>query len=357
MVGFRSGNGSARCRGLVALVATALLGACGDAQAPGVAGGMRFPGAGWSRAASPESLGWFSAGLARARTYYDSIGSAAVMIVDGGALIEAWGDTARPIIVQSARKSFLSALFGILDADGDVNLSATLAQLGIDDSVAPSLTGAERQATVEQLLKARSGVYHEAAAEAQWMKDTRPARGSHQPGTFYYYNNWDFNALGTIYRQLSGAGVFEGMESRLATPLQMEDFAAASGQYQYESVSEHPAYHFEMSARDMARFGLLFLADGRWGDRQVIPRSWVERSTRTYSDAEANWYFGYMWWVAKPQLFGGHTVWAARGGSGHAVFVVRDLGVVVVHRNDSVSARPSWTEVHELLRRILAARG
>ena len=38
---------------------------------------------------------------------------------------------------------------------------------------------------------ARSGVYHEAAAESQSMKDARPDRGSHPPGTFYYYNNWD----------------------------------------------------------------------------------------------------------------------------------------------------------------------
>jgi hypothetical protein len=45
----------------------------------------------------------------------------------------------------------------------------------------------------------RSGVYHEAAAEAQVMINTRPDRGSHTHGTFFYYNNWDFNVLGTIF--------------------------------------------------------------------------------------------------------------------------------------------------------------
>lgn len=343
---------------MAVLVALGLLGVCGCKHSLGPAdGAMRFPGVGWSQAASPEALGWSTEGLSRARAYFDSIGSAAVMIVDSGTLVQAWGDTARPIHVQSARKSFLSALFGILEAESGVDLSATLAQLGLDDSVPPSLTTEEKRATVEQLLQARSGVYHEAAAEAQWMKDTRPARGSHAPGTFYYYNNWDFNSLGTIYRRLSGVGVFEGLERRLAEPLQMEDFTVANGEYQYEPVSEHPAYHFEMSARDMARFGLLYLADGRWRDRQILPRTWVERSTHAYSDAEANWYFGYMWWVSKPQLFGAHTVWAARGGNGHAIFVVRDLGLVVVHRVDLGSARPGWAEVHELLRRILAAKG
>jgi CubicO group peptidase (beta-lactamase class C family) len=342
---------------MAALAALALLGACGGllgSEAP--TGRMSFPGASWTQAASPEALGWSSAGLALARAYSDSIGSAAVMIVDAGTLVQAWGDTARPIVVQSARKSFLSALFGILEAEAGVDLSATLAQLGIDDSVPPSLTTAEKRATVGQLLQARSGVYHEAAAEAQWMKDARPARGSHAPGTFYYYNNWDFNSLGTIYRRLAGVGVFEGMERHLAAPLQMEDFSAADGVYQYEPVSEHPAYHFEMSARDMARFGLLYLADGRWRDRQILPRTWVDRSAQAYSDADANYYFGYMWWVAKPQLFPGHTVWAARGGSGHAVFVVRDLGVVIAHHGEGAASRPLWAEVHELLRRILSAK-
>ena len=40
------------------------------------------------------------------------------------------------------------------------------------------------------------------------MRDGRPKRGSHAPGTFWYYNNWDFNVLGTVFRQLTGADIF-----------------------------------------------------------------------------------------------------------------------------------------------------
>jgi hypothetical protein len=161
--------------------------------------GSGYPGPTWDVVTSPEDLGWSSGRLEEARDYSSEIGSGAVVIVDRGILIDQWGQTSTNWIVQSVRKSFMSALYGIYESAGMINLTATLGELGIDDSIPPSLTEAEKQATVEKLLQARSGVYHEAAAESQSMKDARPERGSHPPGTHYYYNNWDFNALGTIF--------------------------------------------------------------------------------------------------------------------------------------------------------------
>lgn len=72
-----------------------------------------------------------------------------------------------------------------------------MAELGIDDNE-PRLTDEEKRATVHDLLKARSGVYHPALYETARMKEKRPPRHSHASGTFWYYNNWDFNVLGTI---------------------------------------------------------------------------------------------------------------------------------------------------------------
>src|SRR5262249_5297964 len=83
----------------------------------------------------------------------------------------------------------------------------------IDDKP-PALTDGEKQATVRDLLMARSGVYHEAAAENDHMKQVRPERGSHRHGTFWYYNNWDFNVLGTIYRQRTSGDIFGAGEPR-----------------------------------------------------------------------------------------------------------------------------------------------
>src|SRR4029434_4997142 len=131
---------------------------------------------------------------------------------------------------------------------------------------------------VIDLLQARSGVYLPAAAEAKEMRDARPARASHAPGTFWYYNNWDFNVLGTIFRQATGEDIFKAIDQRIARPIGMQDYRPKDGVYGLEVYSVHPAYGFRVSARDLARFGLLYLHRGRWRDKQLIPQSWVEAS-------------------------------------------------------------------------------
>ena len=113
------------------------------------------------------------------------------------------GDVATKSNLHSIRKSLLSALIGIAVDERKIDLGATMESLGIDDNE-PGLTPTEKTATVGDLLKARSGIYHAALYETPGMARRRPARGSHAPGTFWHYNNWDFNALGTIYERATG---------------------------------------------------------------------------------------------------------------------------------------------------------
>jgi len=108
-----------------------------------------------------------------------------------------WGAPSTKFNVHSIRKNFLSALYGIATAKGQIELNPTLDQLGIDDNE-PSLSQEEKQARVIDLLKARSGIYHAALYESPAMRAEKPPRGSHPPRIFWYYNNWDFNALATI---------------------------------------------------------------------------------------------------------------------------------------------------------------
>ncbi len=347
----------AACGGTESVAGPALCSGPSDPVDPADLGdGSGYPAETWAVAPSPASLGWDCARLSEAMLQAELLGSGNVLIIDRGAIVLDWGSARGELVVQSVRKSFMSALYGIYHDEGDIDLSLTVEQLGIDD-IPPSLTDAEKQATVEMLLQARSGVYHEAAAESQSMKDARPERGSHAPGTFWYYNNWDFNALGTILTQLTGMDTFEALEQRLAVPLQMQDFTAPDGFYHYEEeLSEHPAYHLNMSARDMARFGLLFLRGGRWRDQQIVPQTWVERSTTAYSDAGTWFDYGYMWWVGKPEVWDGHELYAALGGSGHTIAVVTDLDLVIVHRVDYSRWRGDWIGLYGLLRQIMAAR-
>ncbi len=281
----------------------------------------------------PFDRGWSAEKLETARRYSASLKPTAVMIAQDGKVIARWGDVSHKVNVASVRKSLLSALYGIAVSERRIDLSNSLADLNIDDN-APGLTASEKTATIRDLLMARSGVYHPAAYETADIKRKRPARGSHVPGTFWFYNNWDFNALGTIYRQQAGEDIFQSFNTRIAQPLGMEDFSPGDGRYVSEDFSRHPAYPFNLSARDAARFGQLFLNGGRWGDRQILPASWVEESTTAYSwTKRGRQGYGYMWWSLSPDVWGPNAAYAA-GYGGQVIAFLPSKRLVVVQTVD-----------------------
>ncbi|HWI18697.1 MAG TPA: serine hydrolase [Vicinamibacterales bacterium] len=327
-----------------------------------------FPREAWQPAASIEDLGWSPAGIAAIEKRVAAIGSAAFMIVTSGRVVTARGETARTFWSHSVRKSLLSALIGQAAAEGKIDIGRTLAELGIDEKNTP-LTNQERQARVVDLLQARSGVYLRAAAEVDAMRDARPARGSHPPGTFWYYNNWDFNVLGTIFRRTTGEDLFQAFEQRIARPIGMQDYRAKDGMYGLEEASEHEAFGFRLSARDLARFGLLYLHRGRWADRQLIPEAWVEASIRSYSTTGAQGSlasksgYGYMWWVqvnaeAHPELRLPNGSFTASGSGGQRLTVIPQIDTVVVNlmNTDEPGPRIGSSEWDALLADLLAAR-
>lgn len=331
--------------------------------------GIVYPEEHWQKAKNVEQLGWSSEKIAKARAYSETIGSAAVMIVDDGVVVAAWGDVTRKFKCHSMRKSLLSALIGVHVDKGNIDLSKTMKELGIDD-FEPSLTLEEKQATVGDLIKARSGIYHEALGENRMMREMRPARHSHAPGTFWYYNNWDFNALGTIFEQETKTTIFAEFDRRFARPLQMEDFKTSDCRYITSAdvgkpfLSQHDYYNFRMSTRDLARFGLLFLREGRWQERQIISEDWVRESTASYSLRGIDGGYGYMWWTGvNGGLFQNVVVkkhsYYASGWGGQKIIVLPYRKLVIVHRSNT-----DWSgkqilphQIGRLLWHILDAAG
>jgi CubicO group peptidase (beta-lactamase class C family) len=319
----------------------------------------RFPQDSWMQYSSPEEAGWSSQKIQDAKAFADSIGTAAFMLVHDGAIVATHGDVSRRYMVHSIRKSLLSALFGIYTARGRINLQRTLAELGIDDRL--PLSDTEKRATVLDLLKARSGVYHPAAYQSETRESSFPARGSHPPGTFWSYNNWDFNALGTIFGKETGEDLFRAFGSEIATKTGMEDFRVRDGYYHLESDrSVHPAYPFRMSTRDLARFGLLFARNGRWNDAQIVPSAWVTESTQSYSETRqpATPGYGYMWWRLGAG-FERYGAYAARGTGEQLIAIVPGLKLVFVHRVDTFDVegeRVAAASALALLERLIAAR-
>ncbi|HLV97763.1 MAG TPA: serine hydrolase [Ktedonobacterales bacterium] len=323
----------------------------------------RYPGQAWEMPALLETIGWSNDLLSRAMDYAGLIGSRAVMIVINGAALAMWGDVARPFNCRSIRKALLSALYGVHVAEGHIDLAWTLADLGMDDTE-PALSAEEKQATIADLLTSRSGVYHPANYVPPAERARLPARGSHAPGTFWHYNNWDFNALLTIFEQCTGTRIFEEFERRIAQPLQMQDYRAHEMKYVTQPHSLHPLYSFRLSARDLARFGLLYLRQGQWQDQQMLSREWVAASTTAQTPARGGTGFGYLWWVCVDgNLFHGVPLpagsFASYGMGGQFLLVIPAFDLVIVHLtnpDDPTSQPPTGEPLTQLLRLTLAAR-
>ena len=182
------------------------------------------------------------------------------------------------------------------------------------------------------LLQARSGIYLPTLGESPGMVERKPARGSASPGEIFYYNNWDFNVLGTIFEKQTGMTLGSAFTEWIALPIGMEDFEPADVHYQADEISGHRMYRFYMSARDLARFGRLYTSHGKWGTQSIIPEEWVAATFTKYSEvsysSSADGY-GLLWWIDSAA-----NVFMAEGSGGQFLFVSPDRNLVMVTLND-----------------------
>jgi CubicO group peptidase (beta-lactamase class C family) len=334
----------------------------GRSPASGPSAPPVYPSPDWQPIVRPESVGWTQADLDAVQARLQALPSTGLMAVVHGRVLMQYGDVQAVSYLASVRKSILSMLFGTYVLSGKVRLDKTLADLGIDDL--QGLTPAEKQATIRDLLTARSGVYHPASNAGDDLASA-PPRGSQKPGAYYLYSNWDFNALGTIFEQETGRDIYDALESDLARPIGMQDFDRAMHRKTGDaSRSRHLAYHMHLSTRDMARVGYAMLRGGRWADRQLVPRDWVREISRAFTPVtEMNpeqrrsgpFGYGYLWWVWDgPAATGPYRgAYTGLGAVGQQITVIPVLDLVVVHKtrpgpNGSVS-HTQFLEVLDLL--------
>jgi CubicO group peptidase (beta-lactamase class C family) len=283
-----------------------------------------------------------------------------MMVIVGGRVRFAYGDIAEVSYIASARKSVVAMLYGKYVQTQTIRLTSTLRDLGIDDR--GHLLPVEREATVADLLAARSGVYHPAANLGD-ASTLAPARGSVRPGQYFLYNNWDFNALETILERATGRSIYDLFSDDLAVPLRLEDWNRTPGAYAAAirndtGASDFPAHHLLLSTRDMARLGYLMLRRGRWEHQQVIPADWVHRITTVITPAEevartspfaSGTAYGNLWWILSGPPFQGTSLEAAftaSGAYGQFITVIPQLDTVVAHKTLAPSARNVPADVY-----------
>lgn len=344
------------------LFATAVLLAYGYAR-------LRFAWRGepwdhWDRA---EDAGYSSQGIENARAYVDSLATTGLMVVVDGKVLLQEGDVEALGYMAAGRFSIMAMVFGRPVADGIIDLSKTLGEIGVDDQ--GGLLPVERKATIGDLLADRSGVYHPAAPG--YDPAGMPPRGSVEPGTRFFPNPWGGFALRGIFEVLTGRSLRKAIGEDLSNPLRLQDFKWwRQNRGHNRERSDFTDFNLYVSTRDVARFGQLMLQKGEWRETRLIPREWVERMTTMVTppeEIEPDEYramglgFGLQWWIWPDQVGPYAGAYTYTGAFGQYLTVLPTLRMVVAHQVFAGWSGPpegtvSWPQYLGLLDRLAAAR-
>jgi CubicO group peptidase (beta-lactamase class C family) len=270
-----------------------------------------FPGESWETS-SPEAHGLDAAKLARAAEAVRSIEERyGFLVVKNGVIVhESYflGDQDSLYPIYSAAKSFASTLVGIAQTKGLLNVKDKVA-----DWMPIHQPGIAEGATIEHVL-------------------TMTAAGE-PPGSRFHYASGsnNLNILPNILWLASGMSPYEFYRQELAAPLHLslEWPHTEKGWLQIGTqfwVGMGPVY---ATHRDMARLGLLWLNQGRWGDQQLVAKEYIRAATSARFP-QANTDYGYLWWLNTTDSATPTNGYQARGGNGQLIIVVPDEDIVVV---------------------------
>ena len=241
-------------------------------------------------------------------------------------------------ISWSLAKSYLSALIGILLQEDAI--------ASLDDPVtvyAPSLTGgAYDGATVRHVLHMASGVtfdenFQDKNSDINRMSRTLALGGKMDdfasaldqkfapPGETWKYVSIDTHVLSMVVRGATGRTIPDLMSEKLITPMGLEH----APYYLTDGVgTAFVLGGLNLTTRDYARFGLMFLQDGRFNGQQIVPVQWVRASTAASAPtAPGKRRYGLHWWVPKDDST---DVFMAQGLYGQYIWIDRSANVVIV---------------------------
>ncbi len=239
----------------------------------------------------------------------------------------------------SVTKSYTSALVGIALEQGYLS-SVEQKMLDFFPDVASGITDPRKeQITIRQMLQMRAGYPWEETDAALWdalwdgeyLSDIVNIPLTADPGTTFQYSNLTSHWLGIIVARAAGTDLKSFGEEHLFSPLGVEvgdDWNRDLDGY-YIGCGD-----IQFTARDMAKFGLLYLNGGEYEGNQIIPADWVQDSLQTYSqkawDNIGRFHdigYGHQWWSAMAGKHGTNFAW---GHGGNLIVLVRGLDMVVV---------------------------
>ena len=275
-------------------------------------------------------------------------------------------------IIWSVSKSFLSALVGIALDEGLID--------DINDPIIKYLkdfegTGYEG-VSIKNLLQMSSGIafnedygdpdsdinrYARVTATGTSQREfAKTLKNSREPGTYNHYISLDSQMLGMLVAEVTNVTVKEYLYEKIWSQIGMQDDAFYLTDKQEVEMS---LGGLNVTLRDMAKFGQLYLNKGNWNGKQVVPAEWVSNSTvplgkhvqpnagdQFTSDA---WGYGYQWWIPGP----GVSDYTAHGIYNQFIYVNPESGEVIAKTSSNfnfIEERQYTKDAHIAIFRAIA---
>ncbi|MCE2798097.1 MAG: beta-lactamase family protein [Planctomycetaceae bacterium] len=283
--------------------------------------------------ATPESQGVSSEAIAKfVRAADEKVNSMhSVMILRHGKVIaEAWWapeDASKPHVLWSLSKSFTSTAVGLVVEEGKLSIEDRVVGFFPDDLPAEP-TENLRKMQVKDLLTMSTGHADEpnVRQSQDWIKSFLAHPLPHPPGTFFRYNTPATFMQSAIVQKVTGKTVVDYLQSRLFDPLGIQPPRWDTNP---QGISLG-GYGLFLKTEDIAKFGQLYLQNGKWEGKQLIPTTWVQQATSKQvsngDNPSSDWNqgYGFQFWRCR------HNAFRGDGKDGQFCVVMPDQDAVVV---------------------------
>lgn len=283
--------------------------------------------------ATPESQGVSSAAIAKfVRAADEKVNSMhSVMILRHGKVIaEAWWapeDATKPHVLWSLSKSFTSTAVGLAVEEGKLSIEDRVVGFFPDDLPAEPSENL-RKMQVKDLLTMSTGHADEpnVRQSQDWIKSFLAHPLPHPPGTFFRYNTPATFMQSAIVQKVTGKTVVDYLQSRLFDPLGIQPPRWDTNP---QGISLG-GYGLFLKTEDIAKFGQLYLQNGKWEGKQLIPATWVQQATSKQvsngDNPSSDWNqgYGFQFWRCR------HNAFRGDGKDGQFCVVLPDQDAVVV---------------------------
>jgi CubicO group peptidase (beta-lactamase class C family) len=305
-----------------------------------------FPTADW-QVAPPETQSMSSDTLTKVGQWLKDNGSKTGMVVRHGRIVGQWYfDEATPhsqYLVYSSSKSFASTAAGLAIGSGKLKLDSK-----VGDFFPQANPPQKREITVRQLLSMTSGAHSDNMLLARqdlfkFVLEELPM--DFAPGEKWEYNNSGLSLLSPVVRQATGQNFDQLLDEQV-----FRKIGIPRSDWTWEDRDGMPIPYsgLQITARSLARFGLLFLNKGMWRGDKVISSTWVTEATHT--SQELNPRYGYLWWNHSTQAWPGvpADAFAAMGKFDNDMLIVPSLDMIVIRQVGDDSAHTRQMKIGEL---------